>query len=162
MINNSFKKGASDLTKWQVYTGILFGLAAGWSGKFGANGTLEVADMVSKWYPYLGYALPILIIITVNLQAGGLMRSWFRKLNYSLLVSLACGLTGWIGATLMFLILSIQIPAIFGNENAGQLVVEVRNRVFYQPALLSVVLTFGGGLVAGIAAWLRTRNESLK
>jgi hypothetical protein len=128
-------------------TGLLAGALAGWVGLLRADGSAAVAAAAAPWFWVLAVLAPA--AVQLGLAANG-SRTAARRTGVALaLQGAGVGGAGGLLAALLFLVTASQVPAVFGGEEAAELMVLLRRGVFWRDAaLLAAITALSGAVVA--------------
>jgi hypothetical protein len=138
--------------------GLAVGVVAGWVGLARGDGALETAAASTPFIYSLIAVLPFVLIARVALEAGKDRGAPYDSLGKSLPIVLAIGLLGAALACILFLVGATQIPAVFGGEDAEQVMVATRAAVLWTKVGIVVAATGAASIAAAIVGHARARG----
>jgi hypothetical protein len=109
---------------------------------------VAVAAAAAPWFWVLAVLAPAALafgLATGENGPGGVRRGVATALRGA-----GVGGAGGLLAALLFLVTASQVPAVFGAENAAELIALLRGRVFWRDAALVAAITALAGAVRGM------------
>ena len=102
--------------------GLLVGIISGWTSLLTVDGAELSAIVSAKFY--------FLLILLAPMSLGGLVyfdfknnhQDYYKNLGNSILQLIVAAIIGSLVASLVFIIVSIQVPAVFGGENSAEII----------------------------------------
>ena len=137
------------------FPGLLTGLVAGWIGLAQADGAAAVASLVAKAYFALILLLPGTLAFWTLASLNDQDRVHYTDRGRATVMLLVAGLLGAVIGTAFFLVVAINVPAIFGGENQVELRLELMTRIGWDSFGLVVAVTAASGLA--LAVWAHRR-----
>ncbi len=138
--------------------GLAVGVIAGWVGLARGDGAVATAAASAPFIYALVGVLPLVLIARVVLEAGKDERAPYDSLAKSLAIVPAIGLLGSAAACILFLVGATQIPAVFGGENAEQVMIETRAGVLWTPVSIVVIASGVVAIAAAVVGYSRGRS----
>ncbi len=132
--------------------GLIMGVLAGWAGLLLGDGVEAITAVSARWYQALIVILPMVLLFLTyaNLKDADILL--YEQIGHSFSLLLLAGILGAVGATLFFLALAANIPAIFGRLDAVQLQRALSGLVWGRNFMIVLgVMTISALLLAGWA-----------
>ena len=137
------------------FPGLLTGVLAGWVGLARANGATAVAPIIASVYWLLLLLLPVTLAVWTAASVYDKDRWLYASLPQAIVMLLIASLLGAIIGTAFFMVVAINVPAIFGGENQAELRPILMAEIGWFKLLVVMGITAVAGL--GLAVWANRR-----
>ncbi len=138
--------------------GLAVGVVTGWISMIRADGAVAVADSSAPLSYSLAGLLPLVLIVRA-LMAVEDEPSPYQRVGVTVGVLLLAGVIGAGLACVLFLVGATQIPAVFGGEDAEQVMRATRAGVGWTKVGIIVAATAGSAVVASLLAHARAARK---
>ena len=132
-------------------TGAVIGGGAGWIGLLSEDGVEDIAAIEVKVFLLLILAVPLAAAFIGRLDREANPER-YQTTKSALTITLTMGVVGAILACVLFFIVAVNVPAIFGGEDSVQMNYALRERVWLWP--LVAVLAASLITSAAVGLWL--------
>lgn len=142
-----------------LFVGLVVGVLAGWISLITTEGADALAASAARFYPLFGLALVVALFLLVNFDLKGNDWHYYQPLGAALIILITAAMSGFIGGTIFFIGAAAQIPAVFGQESAADIVSALYPAIGFESFLLVLLISLLAAVVISFFAHRRLRND---
>jgi hypothetical protein len=158
-MNKSFNQGITQAGLLS-FIGFIAGIVSGWSGAVLGTSPVTIAAINGNIYLALLLLLPLAILIWNAIAIGEVDREIFSNIRSLLLTIAIAAIVGTIAATILFMLVTVQIPTVVKGVDRVQLSIALMAAIGWFKFMLLLAATSASALVAGLLNYRKFRNSS--